>query len=385
MSAKRASAVKEEILTKRVRREPDNEADNEEISEESEGDEDEEDEDEDSAEFESDSDTEETGASSALSGTDLFNKKQEILSEYRQLSMDLKNERPKIAREGGLKRIKALIERMNELKEVAIQHKLSQEISLYDSRNLKEVGDLMDLGMRSIKIGSTEKALRPNEFIRRLKIHLLADSMNSDVRDDDDDRESFLEQSHDFNEFNWFSLGTFLYSRGSKPISTGHLLGPLEIEKKIRQVQSRAKADFSKETVTAQNLTSNEINADSTNHTTNAVLNCYKIFHSKAKGRKMNIFEFFINPNSFSQSIENMFYTSFLVRDGRLVLEEDEEGYPVISELPPLPSDPRARDEEIARRHEKPSNHIIFQLEYDSWQNLVQKFNITKSFIPDRG
>lgn len=44
----------------------------------------------------------------------------------------------------------------------------------------------------------------------------------------------------------------------------------------------------------------------------------------------VNLFRFVINPNDFAQSVENMFYLSFLIRDGECALEIEEDGEPVI-------------------------------------------------------
>lgn len=46
----------------------------------------------------------------------------------------------------------------------------------------------------------------------------------------------------------------------------------------------------------------------------------------------INLFKFIINPNDFGQSVENMFYLSFLIRDGKCALETNEEGEPMICE-----------------------------------------------------
>ena len=44
----------------------------------------------------------------------------------------------------------------------------------------------------------------------------------------------------------------------------------------------------------------------------------------------MNIFEFVINPNDYAQSVENIFYLSFLIRDGKVAFETDEDAVPII-------------------------------------------------------
>lgn len=44
---------------------------------------------------------------------------------------------------------------------------------------------------------------------------------------------------------------------------------------------------------------------------------------------EINLFEFIVNPASFPQSVENLFYLSFLIRDGRVTMDiKDSE--PVI-------------------------------------------------------
>jgi hypothetical protein len=43
-------------------------------------------------------------------------------------------------------------------------------------------------------------------------------------------------------------------------------------------------------------------------------------------------FQFIMNPDSFSQTVENLFYLAFLVKDGKVALEmDDETGEPMLS------------------------------------------------------
>jgi non-structural maintenance of chromosomes element 4 len=44
----------------------------------------------------------------------------------------------------------------------------------------------------------------------------------------------------------------------------------------------------------------------------------------------MNVFEFVINPRSFAQTIENIFYLSFSIRDARAKIDLDENGVPTV-------------------------------------------------------
>ena len=42
-------------------------------------------------------------------------------------------------------------------------------------------------------------------------------------------------------------------------------------------------------------------------------------------GERMNLFECIINPTSYGQSVENLFYLSFLIRDAKVAMEFEEE------------------------------------------------------------
>jgi non-structural maintenance of chromosomes element 4 len=50
---------------------------------------------------------------------------------------------------------------------------------------------------------------------------------------------------------------------------------------------------------------------------------------------EINLFKFIVNPSDFGQSVENLFYLSFLIRDGKCALQIDE-GEPKISVFTPL-------------------------------------------------
>ena len=51
----------------------------------------------------------------------------------------------------------------------------------------------------------------------------------------------------------------------------------------------------------------------------------------------MNLFRLIVNPHDFGQSVENLFYLSFLIRDGKCALDV-EAGEPLICASHPSPS-----------------------------------------------
>jgi hypothetical protein len=50
-------------------------------------------------------------------------------------------------------------------------------------------------------------------------------------------------------------------------------------------------------------------------------------------GRGINFFKFVINADDFGQTVENVFYTSFLIKDGKVGIHVEEDGEVIISEL----------------------------------------------------
>lgn len=51
---------------------------------------------------------------------------------------------------------------------------------------------------------------------------------------------------------------------------------------------------------------------------------------------QINYFRFVINPNSFEQSVENIFYFAFLIKEGTAAWEIAENGEPLICTYSPL-------------------------------------------------
>ncbi|KAG1816966.1 hypothetical protein DFJ58DRAFT_673485 [Suillus subalutaceus] len=50
------------------------------------------------------------------------------------------------------------------------------------------------------------------------------------------------------------------------------------------------------------------------------------------KAGPTNLFRFIVNPASFGQSVENLYYMSFLIRDGLCAVHTSVDGEPIICE-----------------------------------------------------
>lgn len=76
----------------------------------------------------------------------------------------------------------------------------------------------------------------------------------------------------------------------------------------------------------------------------------------------INLFEFVINPFSFSQTIENIFYLSFSVQDARAKIEIIGDSFPVLNCVDNLTEDELMME----------NSQFIFEMTMNHWKvNLI--------------
>jgi len=148
----------------------------------------------------------------------------------------------------------------------------------------------------------------------------------------------------------------------------------LSIEPKKRNVAKRSKLEKDKrDEKKPQQITEDDITR-SENETTKNVAAIEKILSNQDGA--VNLFKFIVNPNDFGQSVENLFYLSFLIRDGKVALETNEDGEPVIY-ICDQPS-----EEDYAQGLKK--RQIVMEFDMATWRRAIEVFNITDALIPQR-
>ncbi|RMZ75356.1 hypothetical protein DV738_g5522, partial [Chaetothyriales sp. CBS 135597] len=222
-------------------------------------------------------------------------------------------------------------------------------------------------------------------------------------------------EDHDPEEsgdtMNWNYLGRkacFLYN--SRPCLSGFLLGPLSVRKKVRQQTQRRGNDARQ--VPSQLLRPIELSNEDLEKQESASLSqiCKEIAvllqqtcldrqtrleeeynandqwseeETRAKMHEygladdggISLFEFCVNPKSFGQTVENMFYVSFLIKESTAGLGFDSDGLPTLQ-----PCEQRS----LAERQQTQRNQAVFTLSFDVWEQIVDTFGIEKSIIPHR-
>jgi len=225
-----------------------------------------------------------------------------------------------------------------------------------------------------------------------------------DIEDDDDDMESG-------DPMAWDVLGqkaAFLCNR--RPALPSFLLGPLAVEKKFRNTQrtgrsqrkdpvnviTRPEEVQQEDIIAIQNssvtkmcngikarlqevLENGEagVEADADESMDQETARAVFKRHNLAMNFEVSLFDFAINPQSFGQTVENLFYISFLVRDGHVRLSLDEQGLPTIRTEEPKAA--ASKHERGAARHQ-----AIFSLDYGTYHKLIQACSIKESLILHR-
>ncbi|KAF8482873.1 Nse4 C-terminal-domain-containing protein [Russula ochroleuca] len=188
--------------------------------------------------------------------------------------------------------------------------------------------------------------------------------------DDDDDEED----DEDDEPLNWERIGRKALAKSLRVPVMDFMLGPLAVEQKKRAVGKRAKFEKNKaDERRPQELREEDI-ARSENETTKHVIDIRNLLVEQ--NGPVNLFRFVINPNDFAQSVENLFYLSFLIRDGECALEIEDDGEPVIF----ICEQPQLSDYQEGLRKQQ----LVFEFDVKTWEEAIKVFNITEAIIPQR-
>lgn len=230
------------------------------------------------------------------------------------------------------------------------------------------------------------------------------------TRDDDDEED----EESDGDALAWDVLGNqACFPCNKRPPVPGFLLGPLSVQKRVRSTQRQSRLRKGPEVPVSkpQQLRAEDLERNEASNLTNlckGIRECLdhvsldgaKAVEEEAAERgedmdeaearalfnkyglsmsswEVSLFRFVINPHSFAQTIENLFYVSFLVKDGYVKLSKDDDGLPTLRTHEPGNLEER-RDKQSSR------HQAIFSLNFQTWRKLVQAFDIKEPLIPHR-
>ena len=275
----------------------------------------------------------------------------------------------------------ALLEYLNKSDRIIKTVKQTAEAAI-DSRGLVVAADLSARRVHRLTSGNVGNAIDVDEFVSKCITYMLqgrgidddeAVELSSTQRrrrqpargalgSDDEDGDG----GDHGDMFNWAHLGRFACIPAvRRPALPGFLLGPLSIEKKARKVTKRS-APFrvnNLQEVRPEELRVEDLKKSDKNDLPSI---CRKIYvqleqaqreaqdtvedlcdknegditseeqralmerHALRGNGGIDLLRFVVNPRSFGQTVENLFYVSFLIREGSIKLDFDDDGLPAI-------------------------------------------------------
>ncbi|KAI9319726.1 Nse4 C-terminal-domain-containing protein [Dichotomocladium elegans] len=180
------------------------------------------------------------------------------------------------------------------------------------------------------------------------------------------------DRSSNDGNLDWTKIGFRAFQHSQRVKSTDFLLGPLAVEKKHRKAGPRARIIKNKEDLVQPTQLHKDDLQQQENETSGNVNTIYKILHERGP---CNYLEFITNPDSFSQTVENMFYVSFLIRNAVAEID-DSSGHPMLYTRTPPTQD------ELAGNVTK--SQLIMNIDVELWKEIIETYNIRSSAIPTR-
>ncbi|KAI7672765.1 hypothetical protein KC318_g2660 [Hortaea werneckii] len=295
--------------------------------------------------------------------------------------------------------------------------------AVQDGANIRHLSAIMDKKAGQMVLGDGSTSIDIDEFVGKCITFMRRDEPPTNPPtqtqrrrtrhpDDDDDDDPSSDQPLNWSAFGHHACLPFT----RRPAVPNFLLGPLSVEKKHRTLtQRRPRQAHDPNTREArpeavsndslQNSSSSESAALTTictgiknllsRHLTRAThlleqqgfteddvgtaryaAACASLRLATDGG--VRLFDWVINPRSFGQTVENLFYTSFLIKEGAVGISFADEGRtPSL-----LPTRPSSLAEQRVKGTEK--HQAVLALDYAVWRQLIDLYEIREPLIPHR-
>ncbi|KAJ3081952.1 nuclear protein [Quaeritorhiza haematococci] len=268
--------------------------------------------------------------------------KRRIRSEYRRLLADTEANKQDLVKPDS----DGLMNTLYEANKLFATVTTTQEGTL-DSKLLVQVAELGSKKAQNMRFDAN--CFDIDDFVRKAKGMMAVGPVN--VAEDED------EERQGDRSLDWFALGNVAAKYLLRVPTLDFLLGPLAVEPKVRQEGRKIarlvkdKNDLRK----PQELTKDDFQKEK-NETSSAVFQVAR--HLAAHG-PINFFKFIINPESFGQTVENMFHLAFLIKEGKAKIEIDEDGDPIVE---------RVHVEDGQEDPDAVKRQLIMELDYQTYE-----------------
>uniref|UniRef100_A0A8C5R7J8 Non-structural maintenance of chromosomes element 4 n=1 Tax=Leptobrachium leishanense TaxID=445787 RepID=A0A8C5R7J8_9ANUR len=160
---------------------------------------------------------------------------------------------------------------------------------------------------------------------------------------------------------------TFHYMLGSFKTDPPVVRQKIERQRKNKEEEKRA--------MPAQLKKMNESHQEATEKEVERILGFLQTYQNQDPDSPISFFDFVIDPQSFSRTVENIFHVSFIIRDGFARIKLDDDKLPVIE---PVATD----SHEQVDKDNQPRYQGVISLSHEDWKEIVRTFEITEPLIP---
>lgn len=236
-----------------------------------------------------------------------------------------------------------------------------------DSRLLVSTADLSARRTTQLNIGDSTIGIDVDDFVTKCITYMrhgIASSSPSLGNSQNDRDPQAAENFDEGDEMNWEHLGLRACGPNNlRPAVPNFLLGPLSVQKRARKVthrRERLQRRDPHDAVRPEELKPQDLEEAENSNLTTVCKKIRDLLSSETRRRKQLVdeqttdemtedddqalllkhgiasdtglffFDFVVNPKSFGQTVENLFYISFLIRDGLVALENDDRGRPTL-------------------------------------------------------
>lgn len=312
-----------------------------------------------------------------------------------------------------------------------------------DSGFLVTAGDMTYKRSRQINVGENAQGVDVDEFVgkcigfmraaaeqpsagertgtQRRRQRQAAQESSDDEEEEDEDMQG--------DALDWCELGTHAaLPHNLRPPVLGFLLGPLSVQKRQRKqpverkARNRAANPQAQPEVTAAEMKADDMQRGESSDAAQMGPRIHEMLltatetsrelllsewedeqmtndekerelhdkHNLCTDGGLSMFRFAFNPRSFGQTVENLFYVSFLIRDRLAEIKLDDYGSP---SLHWHPKDKKRQEGDASAgsrggggggERGRGRNQAVFTLDYERWEELVQLYDIRESVIPHR-
>jgi non-structural maintenance of chromosomes element 4 len=203
--------------------------------------------------------------------------------------------------------------------------------------------------------------------------HVSGDNASDDDDDNDDDdcrSSSSSSSSRRGHALDWRVVGSDASALFRHCPSAAYMNGPIHTEVKVRQKIVREKQKVEK-VVQLEELSVAESNQGVENETSHCVELLVPLLEKK---KRANFWDFVVDPDSFTQTIENVFHVAFLIQHGWAATDVDEDD----SEIALVSHAPATEGSQLDSQLSQPptaatTNQCVVKINHRLWGHVRQR------------